>query len=161
MLHCRIKYIFNVLIAERIENRLAVPACAHEPCLLQNAKLVRYRRLCHAETVSNIAHAKFALAEHKNYPDPCGVSKDFQKFRRIKKRVLIRSKSCYLLSYIVFRFMRTAIAIMFCHIYTSHIAANAQTASAVRIIPETKPAAVVAQANLSNTNLRLRSIRTV
>ena len=65
----------NMVVCQRIEHRLSVPATLDKLRLLENPKLMRNRRLRHIKQLCNVADTHLRLKQHKQNPDPRRITK--------------------------------------------------------------------------------------
>ena len=81
--------VVDVIIIQGIVDRLAVPAVLDELAVLEEAKLVRDRRLIHLQQFGDLCDAPpfFKEAVHDAYP--CGIGKVLEQFRHIVECILV------------------------------------------------------------------------
>lgn len=106
----------NMVVCQRIEHRLSVPAALDKLRLLENPKLMRNRRLRHIKQLCNVADTHFRLKQHKQNPDPRRITKYLKQLRQIIQIIVIRQHSPDRLhNLIVNSTLLTALYIMNCH----------------------------------------------
>lgn len=106
----------NMVVCQRIEHRLSVPAALDKLRLLENPKLMRNRRLRHIKQLCNVADTHLRLKQNKQNPDPRRITKYLKQLRQIIQIIVIRQHSPDRLhNLIVNSTLLTALYIMNCH----------------------------------------------
>ena len=89
MLNAHIYYGLDVIVVERIENRLALLAVFDKPRVFQHAKLMGDRRHAHTKLFGDVANAHLSLEKKIKDLDARAIAHYREKFGKIEEMLVV------------------------------------------------------------------------